>query len=654
MLRRIELAPVQKPGFFKRYKYVIALIIIIAIAIGWKPIQNIFFQKDFNDSKTKIVIPNNDETTSERQEEINEKESGSSDADESIENSTDVSSESAINEYILSVGDTLAKVLESYDIGVSDVYALTQRFPDLSNKLRPGQMISWGVDDEGRLQSLTWTVSRKEIRIYERDDDGFKESIELTQGEWLEHVFAGEIGRDGNNTFIGSAQLAGLAVGERYNAARFLDFQVSFKQLKLGDKFSVLVEREMVNGEHVSSRFLAAKMRNRGKDHYVIYFEKYRGYYDEKGQPLADGFLRVPVQGEKSYRISSPFNPARLHPISGRIAPHNGTDFAMPVGTPVLAAADGEVVIARFGPAAGNYVAIRHGRQYMTRYLHLSRFVVKPGQIVKRGDIIAYSGNTGSSTGPHLHYEFHINNRPVNPLKIDLPRPEGLVGEDLQEFKKYVEVVKVKLDDAIINMPLAPVQTNSDTSIKSENTESANVEPANNGAENTASENTKSAEEASANTRKDNAESVNKESVNSEAATTNRAPMSNSEQQPTTEVIKDAPNNENESKSDPESMQGAKNQEAAPISSSTNENSNANAVTPKSTQSLTDSNGDQGTVKSEDSTVAKANQQTSSTKTKAAKRNKANAQRRLAGGDEASANSTNDASLQTVRSRNHK
>lgn len=649
MLRRIELAPVQKPGFFKRYKYVIALILIIAIAIGWKPIQNIFFQKDFNNSKVKIVIPNKDEITSEQQEITNE--SDTSDVDESIENSTDVSSESAINEYILSVGDTLAKVLESYDIGVSDVYALTQRYPDLSNKLRPGQMISWGVDDEGRLQSLTWTVSRKETRIYERNDDGFKESIELTQGEWQELVFAGEIGRDGNNTFIGSAQLAGLAVGERYNAARFLDFQVSFKQLKLGDKFSVLVEREMVNGEHVSSRFLAAKMRNRGKDHYVIYFEKYRGYYDEKGQPLADGFLRIPVLGEKSYRISSPFNPARLHPISGRIAPHNGTDFAMPVGTPVLAAADGEVVIARFGPAAGNYVAIRHGRQYMTRYLHLSRFVVKPGQIVKRGDIIAYSGNTGSSTGPHLHYEFHINNRPVNPLKIDLPRPEGLVGEDLQEFKKYVDIVKVKLDDAIKNMPLVPVQTNTELSDKSENVEAENTSSDNAVPENTKSENVTPANTSPENTGTGNSE--NNESVNSVTATESTA-KSNSEQQQPEELTKDVSNNENDTKIDPDSMQEAKTQDAEPVSSSTNVNTNTNTLAQKTTQSLTNSNDEQGTVKSEDSPVAKVTQESSSTKTKVPKRKKVNVQRRLVGGDDASADSTNDASLQTIRNRNHK
>lgn len=649
MLRRIELAPVQKPGFFKRYKYVIALILIIAIAIGWKPIQNIFFQKDFNNSKVKIVIPNKDEITSEQQEITNE--SDTSDVDESIENSTDVSSESAINEYILSVGDTLAKVLESYDIGVSDVYALTQRYPDLSNKLRPGQMISWGVDDEGRLQSLTWTVSRKETRIYERNDDGFKESIELTQGEWQELVFAGEIGRDGNNTFIGSAQLAGLAVGERYNAARFLDFQVSFKQLKLGDKFSVLVEREMVNGEHVSSRFLAAKMRNRGKDHYVIYFEKYRGYYDEKGQPLADGFLRIPVLGEKSYRISSPFNPARLHPISGRIAPHNGTDFAMPVGTPVLAAADGEVVIARFGPAAGNYVAIRHGRQYMTRYLHLSRFVVKPGQIVKRGDIIAYSGNTGSSTGPHLHYEFHINNRPVNPLKIDLPRPEGLVGEDLQEFKKYVDIVKVKLDDAIKNMPLVPVQTNTELSDKSENVEAENTSSDNAVPENTKSENVTPVNTSPENTGTGNSE--NNESVNSVTATESTA-KSNSEQQQPEELTKDVSNNENDTKIDPDSMQEAKTQDAEPVSSSTNVNTNTNTLAQKTTQSLTNSNDEQGTVKSEDSPVAKVTQESSSTKTKVPKRKKVNVQRRLVGGDDASADSTNDASLQTIRNRNHK
>jgi murein DD-endopeptidase len=112
--------------------------------------------------------------------------------------------------------------------------------------------------------------------------------------------------------------------------------------------------------------------------------------------------------------------------VTGRVAPHRGVDFAMPQGTPVLAVGDGEVVVAKRSGAAGYYVAVRHGRTYTTRYMHLRKLLVKPGQKVKRGDRIALSGNTGRSTGPHLHYEVWINQQAVNPLTAKLPRTEGL------------------------------------------------------------------------------------------------------------------------------------------------------------------------------------------------------------------------------------
>ncbi len=107
----------------------------------------------------------------------------------------------------------------------------------------------------------------------------------------------------------------------------------------------------------------------------------------------------------------------------------------MPQGTPVLSVGDGEVVVAKRSGAAGYYIAIRHGRTYTTRYMHLRKLLVKPGQKVKRGDRIALSGNTGRSTGPHLHYEVWINQQAVNPLTAKLPRTEGLTGSDRREYR---------------------------------------------------------------------------------------------------------------------------------------------------------------------------------------------------------------------------
>ena len=133
-------------------------------------------------------------------------------------------------------------------------------------------------------------------------------------------------------------------------------------------------------------------------------------------------------------RISSRFNPKRLHPITKRVSPHNGTDFAVPVGTNVYATGDGVVLRAGYHPAAGNYIVIKHGRKYTTRFLHLSKILVHKGQRVAIDQLIAKSGNTGRSTGAHLHYEFHVYNKPVNAMTVDLPLSQEVPKKELKAF----------------------------------------------------------------------------------------------------------------------------------------------------------------------------------------------------------------------------
>ncbi len=191
------------------------------------------------------------------------------------------------------------------------------------------------------------------------------------------------------------------------------------------------MSREMLDGKREQSQLVGVRLRSDGKDYYAIRAEDGK-FYDRSGTGLAKGFLRFPTA--KQFRVSSNFNPRRLNPVTGRVAPHRGVDFAMPQGTPVLAVGDGEVVMAKRSGAAGYYVAIRHGRTYTTRYMHLRKLLVKPGQKVKRGDRIALSGNTGRSTGPHLHYEVWINQQAVNPLTAKLPRTEGLTGKDRKDY----------------------------------------------------------------------------------------------------------------------------------------------------------------------------------------------------------------------------
>lgn len=345
--------------------------------------------------------------------------------------------DSGTHDYVVSTGDTLGSILTQFGIDMSEVSALAKQNPALRN-LKIGQTLSWVVNDAGELQQLTWEVNRRETRTYNLVNGNFKEAIESQQGEWKNKVVTGTL----NGSFVNSARAAGLSRSEVNAVIKALQWQMDFRKLQKGDQFSVLMSREELNGRSEQSQLLGVRMRTGGKDYYAVRADDGK-FYDRQGSGLAKGFMRFPTT--KQFRVSSNFNPRRVNPVTGRVAPHKGVDFAMPVGTPVLAVGDGEVVIAKRSGAAGNYVVIRHGRQYTTRFMHLKKILVKPGQKVKRGDRIALSGNTGRSTGPHLHYEFWLNNQAVNPLTAQLPRSDGLSGKDRREYLAQVRQVVPQL-----------------------------------------------------------------------------------------------------------------------------------------------------------------------------------------------------------------
>ncbi|WP_404840901.1 peptidoglycan DD-metalloendopeptidase family protein [Alkalilimnicola ehrlichii] len=168
--------------------------------------------------------------------------------------------------------------------------------------------------------------------------------------------------------------------------------------------------------------------------------------------------MRYPTASR--YRVSSPFNLRRKHPVTGRIAPHYGVDFATPIGTPVLSTGDG--VVSRTGnhPFAGKYIEIKHHGQFKTRYLHLHEIQVTRGQAVQRGDRIALSGNTGRSTGPHLHFELHVNNRPVDPLQADIPKARRIPSEEMEAFRANVDRLLIAMETP--DIPLAQSITDAD------------------------------------------------------------------------------------------------------------------------------------------------------------------------------------------------
>lgn len=348
-----------------------------------------------------------------------------------------ISGEENTVQYVVNRGDTLYGIMMQYGVNRSDIYLLTKQFKQLAN-LRIGQQISWSVDNEHNLKNFNWIISNNNIRIYERDGDKFLEKTETREGIWKPFSVSGEIG----SNFVVDARNIGLTSNEIAIITKALQWQLDFRRLQKGDEFSVLLSREMFDNSHENSQLLAVRIKNGNKDYYAILAEDGH-YYDVNGGSLSQNFLRYPL--EKQARVSSGFNPRRLNPVTRKIVPHNGIDFAVSRGTTVLSIGEGEVVIAKYSGSAGNYIAIRHGRQYMTKYMHLDKILVKAGQQVKKGDRIGLSGNTGRSTGPHLHYELHIDGKPVNPLTANLPVSEGLTGKSKTTFLEQFKSIKPKL-----------------------------------------------------------------------------------------------------------------------------------------------------------------------------------------------------------------
>lgn len=346
--------------------------------------------------------------------------------------------------YIVFQNDILDKILmkNSKEIDSFEIDSLTQQYPVLKN-LRIGQTLSWSVMTNGKLKSLIWGCSSQEMRVYNRVDIGFTENIiriiNQSKDKFFNRIlFIGML----NGTFIDSARSLGIeekCVTDIINALRY---QLNFRKLRQGDKFAILISVIVNNDYSIETKFIGFRLCTSGKDYYA--FRANNGkFYDHKAVKLGNGFIRFPVL--QPFRISSSFNLHRLNPITRKISPHAGVDFAVPIDTPVLSIGNGEVIVSAYSKVAGNYIVIRHNYWCITRYMHLNKLLVKSGQRVRCGDNIALSGNTGRSTGPHLHFEIWMNCRPVDPLNVNLLNIKKLSGNDRIVYLGQVKKVLPQL-----------------------------------------------------------------------------------------------------------------------------------------------------------------------------------------------------------------
>ncbi|MCC5995777.1 MAG: peptidoglycan DD-metalloendopeptidase family protein [Oceanicaulis sp.] len=339
-------------------------------------------------------------------------------------------------------GQTLASVLAGAGAdrveAARAIAALDPVFP--VRRLRAGQDMTiyfetpagW-EDGERRLAGLSFRPDIERTLTVARTGDRFRAREAAAS---LESEFVRVRGEVSSSLYM-SAIEQGATDRIVVELANILGYAVDFRTIQPGDGFDLVFERHVNRrGETVrTGDIVYVNFAGRGSP--LEYFRYTApdgevGYYTGEGEAAQRLLMRMPVNGA---RISSSFG-MRFHPIHQVNRPHNGTDFAAPRGTPIMAAGNGVVERANWFGGYGNYVRIRHANGYQTVYAHLQGFArgIRAGSRVSQGQVIGYVGCTGSCTGPHLHYEVHANGRPLNPMRLDLPTGRRLTREELPHF----------------------------------------------------------------------------------------------------------------------------------------------------------------------------------------------------------------------------
>ena len=345
-------------------------------------------------------------------------------------------------------GDNLAILFKRRGIPAGDLHELvrSQPFGPRLKAIYPGHQLKISTDSENRLTKLSYSPGPLETLEFTRFGDGFAGNEVIAEPERVKQYRHGII----DHSLFVASQRAGLDDSMTMRLAEIFQWDIDFVlDIRAGDAFHVLLEELHLGGQFVGyGDILAAEFVNQGDVYRAVLFRDSKGqanYYDPAGKSMRKAFLRAPVSFT---RISSNFNLRRKHPLWNRAMPHRGIDYAAPTGTPVRASGHGTVIKAGRTRPNGNYVVIRHGEQFVTKYLHLSRFArgIRANATVRQGQTIGYVGSTGWATGPHLHYEFLVYGVHKNPRTVRLPDADPVPEAELDYFSQTAAPLFALLD----------------------------------------------------------------------------------------------------------------------------------------------------------------------------------------------------------------
>ena len=347
-------------------------------------------------------------------------------------------------------GDNLSSLFKQQGLSASVVHSIasTPKLGKILARIRPGENLEFRISKAGELTQFRYVQSKLKSIFFSKTDQGYKGELITRQPQTRITYAQGNI----ENSLFVASQKAGLPDKLTMELAGIFGWDIDFVQdIRSGDSFSLIYEEKYLNDEKLKNgNILAATFTNQGKTYTAVRYTDSKGdtgYYSTDGDSMRKAFLRTPVDFT---RISSRFNPNRLHPVFKTKRPHRGVDYAASTNTPIKAAGDGRVKFAGWQNGYGNVVYIQHPSNIVTVYAHQNKIRrgLKKGQTVKQGQTIGYVGQTGWATGPHLHYEFRVNGVHRNPVTVKLPDASPIPRKEMARFKRHSQRMLAQLETA--------------------------------------------------------------------------------------------------------------------------------------------------------------------------------------------------------------
>jgi len=345
-------------------------------------------------------------------------------------------------------GDTVASILSRLSVNDQEALSYLLQAKDVRSlyQLIPGRSIRVVTTQEGRLESLAYVNTDGRRLTVSRNESGFSATEEVPQTEQWVMQSSGEI----ETSLFGATDAAGIPELIATQIAEIFSSDIDFhRDLRRGDRFSVVYEALAADGEFVGfGRVLAAEFVNQGHSFRAVFFrddEGRNGYYTPDGRNMRKAFLRSPIEFS---RVTSGFSNSRFHPVLKAWRAHKGIDYGASTGTRVRVTADGFVTFAGRKGGYGNVVTVRHPNGYTTLYAHLSGFAqgMRQGKRVVQGEVVGLVGSTGLATGPHLHYEFHVNGVHQNPMRLAMPPGPPINEQSRSAFQDAALPLFARLD----------------------------------------------------------------------------------------------------------------------------------------------------------------------------------------------------------------